>query len=111
MSSLRIILFWESMFLRDVIFALLERDEQILIGNYCHTISEEMILTHMPSHILMEAGVVWQENWLPHLLQQFENIVIIRLDMQQNQVHIFHHQSNTLTHFSDFIEILESSSN
>ena len=109
MSTPRIILFWETMFLRDVIVALLERDERILIGDYSHAIPEEIIQEQMPSHILMEAGVAWQEKWLPQLLLRFEDIIIVRLHMDQNHVHVFQHQSNTLAKFSDFIELLESS--
>ncbi|HFE67551.1 MAG TPA: hypothetical protein ENJ93_09845 [Chloroflexi bacterium] len=107
MSAPRIILFWETPFLHDAIQALLAEAGLSLAADFNHPVTAVAVQTLSPTHILLEANVRWQERLLPELLRLEENVTILQINMAGNQVNIFQHQANTLTQFSDFVDLLD----
>ena len=106
MFAPRIILFWETPFLHDAIQALLTEAGLSLAADFNHPVTAVAVQALSPTHILLEANVRWQERLLPELLRLEENVTILQFNMSGNQVNIFQHQANTLTQFSDFIDLL-----
>lgn len=105
MLATRVLLIWEHPLLRDTVIALLNQAGVALLADYDFQVSLADIKAHAPSHVLVESGCQRYQELIPPLLE--EEIMIIRLNLDDNRLQVIQRQDLAIVQSSDLLNLLQ----
>ncbi len=109
MTESRILLIWEHPFLRDTVSALLKEAGLTFVADLDSYVSINDIKAYAPTHILVETSSVQHQALIAPLLEQ-EEIVIIRINLDDNQLQVIQRQDRAISRSSDLLDLLHNQS-